>query len=51
MADVQATDPESKKVYQAWLKRHVGEDWVTGSPTADMRSALVEEFQERASIM
>src|ERR1051325_7901546 len=45
------TDPESKKTYQAWLKRHAGEDCVTGSPSADMRSALVEEFQERAEIM
>lgn len=45
------TDPESKAVYQTWLKRHAGEDCVTGSPTADMRSALVEEFQERAEIM
>ena len=45
------SDPESKQVYQAWLKRHADDDWVSGSPTADMRSALVEEFQERASIM
>ncbi len=45
------TDPESKKVYQDWTKRHAGQDCVTGSPTADMRSALVEEFQERAEIM
>jgi SNF2 family DNA or RNA helicase len=45
------SDPESKVVYQEWLKRHADDDWISGSPTADMRSALVEEFQERASIM
>jgi adenine-specific DNA-methyltransferase len=44
-------DPDSKKIYQAWLDRHRGEDTITGSPTSDMRSALVEEFQERAAIM
>jgi superfamily II DNA or RNA helicase len=45
------SDPASKGMYQAWLKRHAGEDCVTGSPTADMRSALVEEFEKRAEIM
>jgi superfamily II DNA or RNA helicase len=45
------SDPESKQVYQQWLARHAGDDHVSGSPTADMRSALVEEFQERAPIM
>ena len=45
------TDPDSKRLYQDWMKRHQGHDVVSGSPTADMRSALVEEFAERASIM
>ncbi|MEX1096278.1 MAG: SNF2-related protein [Planctomycetales bacterium] len=45
------TDPGSKRTYQEWLRRHVGQECVSGSPTADMRSALVEEFAERASIM
>jgi superfamily II DNA or RNA helicase len=45
------TDPDSKQTYQQWLKRHEGEECVSGSPTADMRSALVEEFEERAQIM
>ena len=45
------TDPASKKLYQDWLKRHAGQECVSGSPTADMRSALVEEFEERAPIM
>lgn len=45
------TDLDSKRIYQEWLARHEGEECVSTSPTADMRSALVEEFAERASIM
>lgn len=45
------TDPESKQIYAEWLKRHEGEDCITGSPTADSRAALVEYFQEQASVM
>ena len=35
------TDDGSKAIYAAWLERHQGTDRVTGSRTADMRSALV----------
>ena len=45
------TDPASKGMYKAWLSRHAGQERVSGSPSADMRSALVEEFQERAQVM
>lgn len=45
------TDPESKRIYREWLDRHAGHECVSGSPTADMRSALVEQFEQRASIM
>jgi len=45
------TDPESKAIYQEWLARHQGSDRVTGSRTADMRSALVDYFRERGKIM
>jgi len=45
------SDPASKAIYQAWLKRHAGQEAVTGSPSADMRSALIEEFRDRASVM
>ena len=45
------TDPDSKRIYQEWLKRHAGQECVSGSPTADMRSALVEKFGDEASIM
>ena len=45
------TDPASKQIYHDWLTRHAGQECISGSPTADMRSALVDEFQHRASIM
>lgn len=45
------SDERSKSIYTAWLKKHVGSDKVTGSKTADMRSALVDEFRENARLM
>jgi len=45
------TDPLSKSIYAEWLKRHEGTDRVSGSPTADMRAALVDHFRESASIL
>lgn len=44
-------DPDSKMLYQKWLSRNAGTDRVTGSPTADMRAALVEFFRDEAIIM
>jgi hypothetical protein len=44
-------DPASKCVLKAWLAKHEGSDRVTGSNTADIRSALVEEFRDNADIM
>ena len=45
------TDPKSKEIYQAWLKKHAGTDRVSGSPAADMRAALVDCFRDEAAIM
>ena len=45
------TDAKSKEIYRAWLEKHKGTDQVSGSPTADMRAALVDCFREDASIM
>lgn len=44
-------DAGSKAIYRAWLKKHEGTDRVSGSPTADMRAALVEHFRDEASIL
>lgn len=45
------SDPQSKAIYDTWVKRHKGTDRVTGSRTADMRAALVDYFRETAGIM
>jgi superfamily II DNA or RNA helicase len=45
------TDEGSKAIYAAWLDQNKGTDRVTGSKTADMRSALVDYFRERGRIM
>jgi len=45
------TDPTSKAIYQRWLARHAGTDRVSGSPSADMRAALVEHFRDEAAIL
>ncbi|MEY4530013.1 MAG: hypothetical protein RLZZ156_734, partial [Deinococcota bacterium] len=44
------TDPASRKIHTTWQKRHAGTDRVTKT-TADVRSALVDEFREQAEIM
>jgi ERCC4-related helicase len=45
------TDDRSKAIYSAWLQRHKDTDRVSGSRTADMRSALVDYFREEGRIM
>ena len=45
------TDERSKAIYADWIRRHAGTDRVTGSPAADMRSALVDYFRDSGSIM
>lgn len=44
------TEPASKAIYRAWLERRGGS--ANGSPSADMKAALVEEFaSDRATIL
>jgi len=45
------TDDRSKQLYAAWLERHQGTDRVSGSRTADMRSALVDYFRDEGRVM
>lgn len=45
------SDPRSRSIYREWLMRNRETDRVTGSPTADMRSALVDYFQESGRVM
>jgi len=44
-------DDRSKQIYAAWLERHQGTDRVSGSKTADLRSALVDYFRDEGRIM
>ena len=45
------TDARSKEIYANWLAKHQGTDRVSGSKTADMRSALVDYFRNEGRIM
>jgi len=45
------TDARSKEIHRNWLGKYQGTDRVSGSPTADMRAALVEFFRDEAAIM
>ncbi len=45
------TDDRSKAIYARWLERHAGTDRISGSRSADMRSALVDYFREEGTIM
>ena len=44
-------DQKSKEIYHQWLKQHAGTDRISGSPSADMRAALVDYFRDEAAIM
>jgi adenine-specific DNA-methyltransferase len=44
-------DEKSRQIYADWFERYMGTDRVTGSRSADMRSALVEYFREQGQIM
>ena len=44
-------DEKSRNVYRDWIERHAGTDRVSGSRTADLRSALVDYFKEQGQIM
>lgn len=44
-------DERSKAIYADWLEQHSGTDRITGSCTADMRSALVDYFRDIGQIM
>lgn len=43
--------PLAKRIYQNWLQQHAGTDRISGSPSADMRAALVEHFRDNAAIL
>ena len=44
-------DEKSRQIYADWLEQHRDTDRVTGSRTADMRSAIIDYFRENGQIM
>ncbi len=44
-------DPSSRATYQDWVKRHEGQEIVSGSKPVDMKAAIVEHFEKTASIL
>jgi adenine-specific DNA-methyltransferase len=45
------SDAASKAIYREWLAANKGSDRVSGSPSSDMRAALVDRFRGEARIM
>ncbi|MFN8728315.1 MAG: SNF2-related protein [Planctomyces sp.] len=45
------THPSAKQAYDRFVAKHAGTDNLTGSKAVDMRSALIEEFRDRAEIL
>jgi superfamily II DNA or RNA helicase len=46
-----ASDPGLNGIYQRWLTEHSGTDRITGSPTIDRRTAVIDHFREQAEIL
>jgi adenine-specific DNA-methyltransferase len=44
-------DERSKQIYAEWSAKHQGTDRISGSRSADMRSALVDYFKDEGRIM
>jgi SNF2 family DNA or RNA helicase len=44
-------DSISTRVYKEWKERHKYDSMISGSAAADKKSAIVEEFRDRASIL
>ncbi len=44
-------DAKSKDIYKNWLEKYKGTDRVTGSKSADIRSALIDYFRDEAKLM
>ncbi len=44
-------DEVSKNIYKQWKERHKNDGQISGSRTADIKAAIVEEFKTNASIL
>ncbi len=44
-------DPDSRRIFEEWKARPENKDKLTGSRAVDMKTAIVEQFSERAELM
>lgn len=44
------SDPDSKRIYKEWLEIHNGSDKISGSKSADLKAAIVDEFKNKATL-
>ena len=47
----QNTDASSKSIFKSWKLRHAGSARISGSPSADLKAAIVEAFRDDAEIL
>lgn len=45
------TDKQSKDIYKKWIEKHQDTEIISGSKTADMKAAIVDEFRNKAKIL
>ena len=45
------SDPSSQQIYEQWLRRHEGQDVISGSRPVDIKGAIVEQFRDHADIL
>ncbi len=45
------SDQLSRKIYNTWYQRYKGTDRISGSKTADIRTAIIDYFRDEAEIM
>lgn len=43
--------PSANGIYQNWLQSHIGSDRITGSPSVDRRTALIDFFEQQGEIL
>ena len=45
------TSPQARRIYSEWLEKYKGTDRVTGTLAIDRRTAIIDYFREKGSIM
>lgn len=45
------TEPESTKIYEKWLERNINTGRISGSRAIDVRTAIIEHFQNESNVL